>query len=128
MFISKMKKAVAASLISGLMIAAVPVFAQKADPDAMAKKLTDRMNKELTLSGDQYQKVNTIHLDYAKAAAELKNSSNTDRAVQHTEIKKLKEKRDAALKGVLTSEQYQSYLQHKEERHDKKKAGKKKES
>ena len=80
--------------------------------DEKAREQTRWMYKNLSLERDQYEKVNVANLYYAKKLDSLEKLK--DKALKNTYKQKVKQERDAAIKGVLTSEQYKQYLLHKD--------------
>lgn len=71
------------------------------DPETMAQRKTERLNKELSFTEEQKQKVHAVFLKEAQ--------ENKGRAVQHKET-------DEQLKAIFTAEQNQKYEALKERR------------
>jgi Spy/CpxP family protein refolding chaperone len=87
--------------------AAAPVKAQvKAKPETRAKERVAEINNLCSLRADQVGKVNTVFVDFFTKQDILKAKQSTlstsDYSTQQTA---LKTERDAAIKGILTSEQ-----------------------
>ena len=83
-------------------------------PEERATKLTEWMKTNLELSGDQVTQVKTINLKYANKTQELQTQSLSRK--QKTQILKDNDKaKDAELKDVLTTDQYNNYQAKKEE-------------
>jgi periplasmic protein CpxP/Spy len=81
---------------------------QQLTPDQRAEKQTEQMQKNLGLSDDQFTKVKQINLNFQTQIDKLRSngSSNNDPQQMHTQMKALRDQRDADLKGVLTTDQY----------------------
>lgn len=98
--------AVAAMLLAGTAAYAQQQMMRKT-PEERAQKQTMWMEQNVGISKEQSSKVYSIILDHARAAdntATMPRSRETSRA-RHDIMKD----RDAALKNVLTGEQYQQY-------------------
>ena len=80
-----------------------------------AKKMTDNMKTELSLTDDQYSKVFDLNKGFAEKAAEARKSS-TDKKQTGQAVKVLNEEREASLKNILTDDQFKTYLVKKEEK------------
>ena len=66
----------------------------RVDPETIAQKKTERLNRELSLSEEQQKKVHSVLLKDAQ--------ENKSRAIQRKET-------DEQLKAILTAEQNQKY-------------------
>ena len=85
-------------------------------PDAAerAAKLTDWMKTNLKLTDDQVQKVKDINVKYANMLDQLDASDATkDQKIQTWKTNDAA--KDAEMKGVLTDDQYKTYLSKKAE-------------
>lgn len=87
-------------------------FAQGSDkelPQAKAKRQLSNLNSAVQLSTEQFNKANTIYIDYYTQKDALK--ANTKLAKQDREDKEdaLKAKRDKALKQALTADQWKKW-------------------
>ena len=80
-------------------------------PEERAQRQTQWMQQNLKLTDDQYKKVYDIVLKSAKQVDAARNAGGDMRP----QMKSINESRDAAMKGVLTGDQYQQYEQHKEQ-------------
>lgn len=88
-------------------------------PDSSAvKKMTDRMQTELTLDADQYNKVYAVNEQFLTAMTDLKNSSG-GRLEKFRKMKSIDDNRDKQLKKILTSAQYNIYQKNKEANREK---------
>jgi hypothetical protein len=91
-----------------------------ATPEERAKRQTEMMKTQLTLTPTQEPKVAAINLKYAKKMEDVRKISDAD--VQHKTVKNLQNQKDNELKGVLTDTQFKEYLKKMEEmknrRHD----------
>jgi Spy/CpxP family protein refolding chaperone len=85
----------------------------KATPEERAKRLTEMMKEKLKLTPAQEPKVSAINLKYAKKNEEIKKISDT--ATQRKTLRDNNKLKDTELKGVLTPEQFASYLKLAEE-------------
>jgi hypothetical protein len=91
---------------------------QMQSPDARASKTTEWMKTNLNLTPDQVSKVQDINMKYAVRMDSLKKTiaDIPDRSVG---VKSESDARDAELKGVLTDQQYKTYLDKKAELKEK---------
>ena len=83
-------------------------------PEERATALTEWMKTNLQLTADQEAPVKAINLKYANLNEQVKTSTNA-RMQKAKPVKDNDEKRDKELEGVLTKEQYKTYLAKKEE-------------
>lgn len=91
---------------------------QMQSSDARASKMTEWMKSNLNLNADQVSKVQDINMKYAVRMDSVKKSLGdiSDRSVG---VKSESDARDAELKGVLTDQQFKTYLDKKKELKDK---------
>jgi Skp family chaperone for outer membrane proteins len=82
-----------------------------------AKKMTDNMNVQLTLSEEQYPKVLKINQDFTDEIAGLKNESS--KLTKAKIMKSASNTRNKALKEVLSAEQYAKFEDMQQENRDK---------
>lgn len=111
MKLMNLKPLIATACFAFLMMFSVAVIAQDKqhkNPEEKAKMMSDKMKTELTLTDDQYQKVQAINLDFATQSSALKKEGN-DKAAWSEKMKPLKEEHARALKEVLTAEQFTKY-------------------
>jgi Spy/CpxP family protein refolding chaperone len=81
-------------------------------PEQKAERMSKVLQQKLTLSQDQYAKVNTILLKRATQMDSLKaNRSNTDRKANRESRKAIMTQTDADLKTVLTADQQKTYTE-----------------
>ncbi len=94
----------------------ISLFAQEHVPDPVdrANKLTEWMRDNLKLTPDQVPKVQDINLRYANKMAELKHGTQPKQE-KMTQLRSLSDQKDTEMKGVLTADQYNSYLARKKE-------------
>jgi periplasmic protein CpxP/Spy len=90
--------------------------AQKAgggDPVEMANKMTQTMTDSLTLSTAQAAKVKEINLEYGNkmdaARKAARENENIDREAMRATMTTLREDHKAALKNILTTEQFAKF-------------------
>jgi len=108
--------------IVGLMLTANASLAQRGGgsfmerpPQERAEIQTRLMGNALSLSdSSRIDKVYDINLKYAKKMEELTNSGSRRRA-KFRKMRSLSEDKDKELKKTLTSEQYEEYLELKEQ-------------
>ena len=86
-------------------------------PEERAKMQTEWMQKKLTLDSTVVTSVQTINLKYANKMEILKNNRDS-RYAKIQEFKSLSDQKDKELKTVFTPEQYNLYLQKKDELKD----------
>jgi Spy/CpxP family protein refolding chaperone len=81
-------------------------------PEQKAERMSKVLQQKLTLSEDQYAKVNTILLKRATQMDSLKaNHSKTDRKANRESRKAIMTQTDADLKTVLTTDQQKTYTE-----------------
>jgi protein CpxP len=98
------------SLLMGLMIVSTIIFAQQnADAPARPGKHGDRLKKELALTDDQFNSVKSINKDFGARASELRKDSTLTKESKHQKGKDLRAEKDAALKKVMSEEQYSKF-------------------
>jgi Spy/CpxP family protein refolding chaperone len=69
----------------------------------------ERMKTELALSDEQFNKVQELNGDFKNRVNQLRNSGEGDEARRKIEYQKIKTERDAALKNILSPEQYEKW-------------------
>jgi Spy/CpxP family protein refolding chaperone len=84
------------------------------DPEARAKKVTEKMKTELSLSDDQYTKVYDINLKYGGKMHDLRKQDG-DRQSKMNEIRDLNKAKNDELKAVLSKEQMDKYQEMKKD-------------
>jgi len=89
-------------------------------PEQKAQRVSKVLQQKLSLSEDQYAKVNTILLKRATQMDSLKaNSSATDRKANHQNRKAILMQTDTELKAVFTADQLKNYTELKAQMKDK---------
>lgn len=81
---------------------------KKQSADATVKNLTDSMKLKLALTDAQYTKVYKINSDFAVKLKEVKDSKE-EKEVKKDKAKAVNKEWSAALKTVLTDEQYKKF-------------------
>ncbi len=111
-----MKKAMILSVIM-LAICASYSFAQrgqgqreKLEPEEMAKRQTTQMKESLDLTEEQLTKVEALNLKYAEKMETLRDEAKADREATRNAMKPIREEKDAELKALLTTEQYEKLV------------------
>lgn len=95
----------------------VPVVAQqsaKKAADVSVKSLTDSMKLKLALTDAQYTKVYKINGDFAAKLKAVKETKD-DKEVKKDKAKEVNKEWAAALKTVLTDEQYKKFDDNKKD-------------
>ena len=92
----------------------------KMTPVQKAEKSTAKLQKELSLTADQKQKVYAIELDKAKKSEDWHKKSKNDRKAQKDQHNALKEASDAQLDKVLNADQKKKLAADRAEKKDKK--------
>lgn len=95
----------------------------KKTPEERAEMLTSRLEKELSLSPEQVQKVKAINLSSAEKTTAARKEAGQERENFREQKMKIEKQRDDDLKAVLTPEQFTKYHQWVEEKHGKMKKG-----
>lgn len=96
-------------------------FAQDSRKDQGAKALTDTMKTQLSLNDDQYKQVYDINLDFISKVASVKQDGDSKMA-KFKKLKSIDGDRDAALKKVLTDDQFKDFQAYKQENRKEMKA------
>ncbi|MDR1714812.1 MAG: DUF4890 domain-containing protein [Dysgonomonas sp.] len=100
------------------------VFAQqrqRATPEERAKRQTETLVKELSLTEDQQKKVYEINLKFAQPLAD--QGKETDREKLRAQFQKNQEERTAAIKAVLTEDQQKKFDEHQKKMQDERRRG-----
>lgn len=103
-------------ILSFLFVAFQAKGQYKHDPEKFAKKQTEWMKTELSLSDDQASKVSTINIDYAQKKKALKEE-------MRKQMQSLEQDKQKELSTVLTKEQVTQYEAKKAEMKAKRKQG-----
>jgi periplasmic protein CpxP/Spy len=97
---------------------------QPKTPEERAEHQSQRLTKELSLSADQTSKVKAVLLQKDQQEETIRNkyANATDKKGEHTEMKTLREQKEAELKQIFTPDQFTKYeamkKQHKENTHN----------
>lgn len=83
-------------------------------PEERATKMTDWMKSTLQLNDTQLSQVQAINLKYANKRQDMMNNSQSKKDKMDA-WKADETAKDAELKGVLTDDQYKTYLAKKDE-------------
>ena len=108
-----MKKLIALMIIIGC-AGFSAVQAQDAEKGARAKRMTDSMTVQLSLTEEQVPKVQAINEEFAGKAATIRNEDG-GKLDKLKRLKAVNHDRDKALKAVLTEEQFKTYKANKKE-------------
>jgi len=105
-------------LSASLLVGAATASAQTPDStrtaESRANTLTDKMKTELTLTDEQYPKVQAINLKYAQKNQALFQGTG-GRFAKLRSLKSSQKDKSKEMKAVLTSDQYKKYEQMMEE-------------
>jgi len=97
--------------ISLFMLVSVSSFsqnrAQRKTPEERAKMMSDKMKSDLTLTEEQYQKVQTVNLDFITKTSSLSRDRDKDSLMK--KMKTYDDDRSKSLKGILTPDQLAKY-------------------
>ncbi|MEI7895484.1 MAG: hypothetical protein WCJ26_00505 [bacterium] len=85
----------------------------KATPEERARRQTEMMVDNLSLTAAQEPKVSAINLKYAKKMEDVRKIADT--AVQHKTAQNLNKQKDSEFKAVLTADQFKAYVKYIEE-------------
>ena len=97
-------------------------------PEDVAKRQTEALKKEISLTNEQEPKVKAIYLKYAKKQDESmkagqgtdwQSMSDEDRTKRREEWQKTTEERDKEIKKVITAEQYKKYEKWRDEQNSR---------
>lgn len=88
--------------------------AQDAEKGVMAKRMTDSMTVQLSLTDEQVPKVLAINQEFSGKAAAIR-SEGGGKMDKLKKIKAANSERDKALKAILTDEQFIEYKANKKE-------------
>lgn len=119
----KIKKFFALALVvTAFVLSANTVFSQdfKKSPEERAQKRAEKLQKELSLTDDQYKQVYDAFLSQSQQMKALKEStSDQDKTARREKMKSLWQSTDATVSGLLNSDQKTKYDQLKKERKEK---------
>jgi hypothetical protein len=103
-------------LLTGLLFLVNVSYAQKktSAPEERADKLTEWMKTNLQLNDDQVTQVQNINLKYANKTQGLQTQSMSRKEKMQT-LKENDKAKDAELKNVFTTDQYNAYQAKKDE-------------
>lgn len=106
----KIRSLITVSLVvTALLFAAGRSMAQTS-PEERAKKLSEKMKTELSLTDEQYVKVQAINLEYAKKNDEIMKGSG-GKFAKYKSLKSAQKEKKKELKPILTDEQFKKYEQ-----------------
>lgn len=88
------------------------------DPKVQAEKRTQQMKVQLGLTDEQATKVEAINEQFGQQMLSLRQEQNDER---RSRMRTATQERDAALKGVLTPEQFQKMTALREQRMEQRK-------
>lgn len=82
-------------------------------PEQRAKKKTDHLKEELSLTDDQYNKVNDLTVKVIQKIDAIKKDDTMDEARKKEFIKGNKKDFESEMKNILTSEQFEKFQEMK---------------
>jgi protein CpxP len=112
----------AVGLITLMLISITTVYAQgnhsemgggKPSPEDRAKRQTEMMKENLSITDAQEPRISAINLKYAKKMEDVRKVADT--AAQRKAAENLNKQKEGELKAVLTADQFKSYLKMVEE-------------
>jgi protein CpxP len=107
---------------AAFVVSANTIFSQdfkfKKTPEERAQHRADKMQKNLSLTDDQYKQVYSALLSQAQQMKDLK-STDGDKTTRREKMKTIWQSTDATISGILNSEQQTKYQQMKEKRKEK---------
>lgn len=117
-----MKKLVLLLMVA--LFATSGVFAQqrqreRPNSEDMAKRQTETLTKELSLTDAQKEKVYSIVLKFAKSQPQRQQGDNTDREKRREEFQKIQKQRNDSIKTILTDDQKKKFDKHLEDMQSK---------
>jgi protein CpxP len=108
-----MKKFICFLVVSLFCIGAIaqndPSAAKSSTPEQRAERITNWMNKKLTLTADQKAKVYDINLKYAKLNQETRTNDADNKKAMRQELKASEKEREDEFKAILTPDQFKSF-------------------
>lgn len=78
-------------------------------PEEMAKKQTERLKKEVTLTADQEKKVNEVYLASATKMEAAFKSGQSSRETMVAKLKEIRAEEETQLKTILTADQFTQF-------------------
>jgi periplasmic protein CpxP/Spy len=109
--------------VTAFVVSANTIFSQdfkfKKTPEERAQHRAEKMQKNLSLTDDQYKQVYSALLSQAQQMKDLKASKETDKTARKEKMKTIWQNTDATISGILNSEQQTKYQQMKEKRKEK---------
>jgi hypothetical protein len=84
---------------------------QRMSPEEMVKQRVEAVKKEVKLNEKQEKEVTTLFTDTQKKRTEMfqNRQGSTDRNANREQFQKLQDEENAAMKKILTEEQYKTY-------------------
>ncbi|WP_186757064.1 DUF4890 domain-containing protein [Echinicola salinicaeni] len=76
------------------------------DPEKMAERVTEHMDKELALSDDQKKEVYALFLESSKKREEMRNQEKKEREAAREKMKADRDAHQTKLKEILSEEQF----------------------
>lgn len=77
--------------------------------EEQAKRQTERLKKELTLTADQETKVKEVYLASATKMSEARKSGEASRETMMAKRKEMQKEEETKLKAILTADQFTKY-------------------
>lgn len=97
-------------LIACFTIFSLSAMAQTKSNEDIAKNLTDKMTKSLSLSQDQANKIEAINKDYVDKYFQLKKQYANNRTEMERQIKENNADREVKSRKIFNDKQYSDYL------------------
>jgi len=80
-------------------------------PEEFAKRQTERLTKELSLSADQEKKVLTVYQEMSKKMEASRKEGQQNREAMREQFNTLRKETDAKINEILTKEQQVKYIE-----------------
>lgn len=112
-------------LLMGIAIVAIS-FAQpprgQFNPEERVKRQTEQMVEDLKLDDAQTVKVKALNEKYSEKMSEAFQGAAGDRSAMRETMTKIREEKDAELKGILTAEQFKTYQELEKKRNEERRS------
>jgi hypothetical protein len=100
-------------MLMGLMIVSTIIFAQQKESKRAGEgKYGEKMKKELALTDDQFNSVRLINKEFTGKVSGIRRDSTLTKESKHEKLKSVKLEKDAALKKVMSEEQFTKLKEH----------------
>ncbi len=114
-----MKKFVLAACLSGVILTASAQDRQMADPEVRARRQTEALAKQLSLSADQKDRIQGFYMAQAKTADSIRSEANGNFQGFRGKMQAVQEATEQKIMGVLDEgqkKQFEKYLDERKSR------------